>query len=362
MMKTDETNKAQGRPSLSDALIARLPKIELHRHLEGAFRLETLIELAKKRGLKELPLDKPDQFRELVQMTPYDTPDFLTFLSKFRADWYSSLEDPKRLAYEAVEDAAKENIIYFEMRFSPEHYCRTSGFQVEAAVEAVIEGATQAADKNGMEIAFLITLGREKLTADEMDVYIKRCLPYRKYGVVGFDLAGDELNYPPQLFTKVCRGLYERTGLYSTIHAGEAVGAVNVRTAIEQLEGTRIGHGFRAIEDERVVALLLETGTELEVCLSSNLLTGTVKKIEEHPFFELYRRGVNVTLNSDDPQIQQTDLNTDYRLARDAFGFTLDDFRKVNTTSINGIFQPAEKKKALLERFNTAFTACAKKA
>jgi len=348
----------QNTRGISDALIAGLPKIELHRHLEGSFRIDTLIELGRKRGLKKLPLDDRERFRHLVQMTADDTPDFLTFLSKFRANWYSTLDDPKRLAYEAVEDAAKENIIYYEMRFSPEHFCRNSGFEIEEAIEAIIEGALKAGEENSMQVAFLITLGREKLTLGEMHEYIKRCLPYRKHGVVGFDLAGDEPNCPPELFTNVFKGLYDRTGLHATIHAGEAAGAKNVRTSIIELEAVRIGHGFRAVEDPAVVDLLMKKQTLLEICLTSNLQTGTVSRIEEHPFPELYQKGVAVTLNSDDPQIQQSDLNTDYRLARDTFGFGLEDFYNVNKTSIEGIFQDPQIQTELLQRYTALFERC----
>lgn len=360
MKKNQNTRQKTGK--LSDALIKELPKIELHRHLEGSFRMDTLLELGKKRGLQELPLNDREAFRQLVQMTPDDTPDFLTFLSKFRADWYSTLEDPKRLAYEAVEDAAGENILYYEMRFSPEHFCRKSGFQIEEAMEAVIEGATKAADENNMQVAFLITLGREKLTPDEMLEYIDRCLPFKKHGVVGFDLAGDELNYPPELFTKVFRGLFDRTGLHATIHAGEACGAENVRTSIMDLEAVRIGHGFRSVEDPAVVDLLIEKQAMLEICLTSNLQTGTVSNIEKHPFRQLYSKGVAVTLNSDDPQIQQSDLNTDYMIARDTFGFRLEDFLKVNKTSIKSIFQDDTFKKNLLKSYTALFEECARKA
>ena len=360
-MKNNLKHK-QNSKKISDSLIAELPKIELHRHLEGSFRMETLLELGKKRGLKELPLDNPEAFRHLVQMTSDDTPDFLTFLSKFRADWYSSLDDPRRLAYEAVEDAAKENIIYYEMRFSPEHFCRNSGFQIEEAMESVIDGARKAAEDNGMQVAFLITLGREKLTPDEMLEYIDRCLPYKKHGVVGFDLAGDELNYPPELFTKVFKGLYDKTGLHATIHAGEACGPENVRTSIVDLEAVRIGHGFRSVEDPAVVDLLIEKQAMLEICLTSNLQTGTVSRIEDHPFLKLYQKGVAVTLNSDDPQIQQSDLNTDYIIARDSFHFGMEDFLKVNRTSIKSIFQDDAFKKSLLKKYTALFEKCARKA
>lgn len=347
----------QKQPAVTRELIMALPKVELHRHLEGAFRMETLLELARKRNLVELPLDDVEAFRQVVQMTEKDQPDFLTFLSKFRADWYSTLDDPRRVAYEAVTDAAKENISYFELRFSPEHYARKSDFALEAIIEAVISGASEAAVKSGMTIAYLITLGREKLEADEMIQHIKLCLPYQKHGVVGIDLAGDESHYPPELFTRVFKGLYARTGFHSTIHAGEARGPESVITAITELDAERIGHGVRTIEDEKAMALVLDRKILLEQCLTSNFQTCTVASIKQHPFPKFYKHGIHVTLNADDPQIQQSDLNDDYEHAATLFGFGIEDFRKINLYSLEGAFQPEAVKKKLISGYNARFDA-----
>jgi len=290
-------------------------------------------------------------------MTEHDEPDFLTFLSKFKADWYSTLDDPKRVAYEAVLDAAKEKVVYMEMRFSPEHYARKSGFALEAVIETIMEGAKQGAKESGVELAFLVTLGREKLDADEMQRYIKICQKYKDHGIVGIDLAGDELNYPPELFTKVFKGLHERTGFYATVHAGEARGFESVATAVRDLDARRIGHGLRAIEDQATVDLVREREIVLEQCLTSNRLTGTVKSIAKHPFPEYYKQGVRVTLNTDDPQIQQSTLNDDYALAAKHFLFGLEDFRSVNIFGLEGSFQPPDAQKTLIKKYNASFEA-----
>lgn len=340
---------APAKKAVTRKLIASLPKIELHRHLEGAFRLETLIEFARKRKLDNLPINDREAFRQMVQMTENDPADFLTFLSKFRSDWYSTLDDPRRLAYEAVEDAADENVIYFEMRFNPEHYIRQSGFAIEAVIEAVIQGAQEAGSKFNVEMAFLITMNREKLTPQEMVDYIEICKQYQKHGVVGIDLAGDEIHYPPELFADTFANLYEKTGFHSTIHAGEVTGSRTVEVAVTRLNAERIGHGVRAIEDQAVIDLLQERNVVLEQCLTSNLLTGAVKTIKQHPFPDFYRAGVKVTLNTDDPQIQQSDLNDDYALAHKHFGFSVEDFLTINRYSLEASFQPPDKKAALSE-------------
>jgi len=353
MQKTKQ-RKAASPPA---RLIKALPKVELHRHLEGAFRLETLLEFARRKNLVEFPLDDAEAFRRLVQMTKHDEPGFLTFLSKFRADWYSTLEDPKRVAYEAVIDAARDNIVYFEMRFSPEHYARKTGFALEAAIETVMEGANQGARESGIDMAFLVSLGREKLSAAEMKRYIKICEKYKDHGIVGIDLAGDELNYPPELFSKVFKGLYERTGFYATVHAGEALGSESVVTAVKDLDAKRIGHGLRTIEDPAAVDLVLERKIVLEQCPTSNTLTGTVKSILDHPFPKYFRQGVRVTLNTDDPQIQQSNLNDEYAHALKHFSFTLEDLRRVNIYGIEGSFQPKEVRENLIKKYNAGFDA-----
>jgi adenosine deaminase len=354
MQKTKQKEVA-AKKKVPASLIKALPKIELHRHLEGSFRLETLLELARKRNLVEFPLDDIEAFRRLVQMTEHDEPDFLTFLSKFKADWYSTLDDPKRVAYESVVDAAKENIFYFEMRFSPEHYARKSGLKLEKIIEKVIEGARQGAEESGVHIAFIATLGREKLDPKEMKRYIKICQAFQKDGIVGIDLAGDEINFPAEDFIGVFKGLYERTGFYTTVHAGEARGADSVVTSIKDLDAKRIGHGLRAIEDDAAVDLILERSVVLEQCLTSNRLTGTVKSMGEHPFAEYYKRGVRATLNSDDPQIQQSDLNDDYALAAKHFSFGVEDFRNINVFALEGAFQPPEIRKKLIKEYNARF-------
>ena len=347
----------QNKTAVSATLIKTLPKVELHRHLEGSFRLETLLELARKRNLVEFPLDDKEAFRRIVQMTKHDEPDFLTFLSKFKADWYSTLEDPNRVAYESVLDAASENIFYFELRFSPEHYARKSGFKLEKVIETVIAGAKRGAEESGVHVAFLATLGREKLDPKEMKRYIKICQAFQKDGIVGIDLAGDELNYPAENFTEVFKGLYERTGFYATVHAGEARGAESVVAAIKELDAKRIGHGLRTIEDEAAVDLVLKNNIVLEQCLTSNRLTGTVTSLKKHPFAEYYKRGVRTTLNADDPQIQQSDLNDDYTLAARHFAFDTEDFRRINRFALEGAFQPPATRKKLLKEYDKRFEA-----
>ncbi len=340
---------------INKSQIKKIPKIELHRHLEGAFRLETLIELAKKKNLTNYPLNNKEAFRKQVQMTKADSPDFMTFLSKFHADWYEVLADPKRISYEAVEDAARENIFYLELRFSPEHFTRNTNFTTEDVIESVITGANEAAIKYGVEISFIITMSRDKLTSDDMNKYIKKISKYRDYGIVGIDLAGNEIDFPPELFTKTFSGLYEKTGFYATIHAGEAAGPENVTNSILKLDAKRIGHGINSYKDKKTMDLLREKDVLLEQCFSSNLKTGVIKNIESHPFPQFFKSNIAVSINSDDPQIQQSNLNDDYYYGVQKFDLTLTDFKKININSLRHAFITSEKIEQLVKKYKKIF-------
>jgi len=340
---------------LSKKQIKEIPKVELHRHLEGTFRLETLIEFAKKKNLTNYPLENKEEFRKMVQMTKSDKPDFMTFLSKFHADWYDVLDDPRRISYEAVEDAASENIFYLELRFSPEHFARNTNFTIEEVIEAVISGSNEAATKYNIEISYIITMSRDKLTSKEMNKYIKKVAQFHDQGIVGVDLAGNEIDFPPKLFTKTFSGLYERTGLYATIHAGEASGPENVTDSIIQLEAKRIGHGINSYKDEGTMDLLLEKDVLLEQCFSSNLKTGVIDKIENHPFPKFFEKNIAVSINSDDPQIQQTNLNDDYFYAVQKFNLQLADFKRININSLKHAFISPEKQNLLIKKYKKIF-------
>lgn len=333
-----------------------LPKVELHRHLEGALRLSTLLELGRSQGL-DLPLDS------LESMTPHVTwqagqPRSLAhFLTKFRADWYASYRDVERVAAEAVEDAASEGVVHLELRFSPEHFSRSSGLSPLGAMEAVVGAAGEAASAVGIGVRFLLTFTRERYDLPAWSRAVDLGVELSEAGVVGVDLAGDEFKHPNEAFSQIMARARDTGVLGVTIHAGEGTSPESVRTAIEQLGAQRIGHGISAAEDPEVMALLSERGVTLEVCPTSNYQTGCVDDLADHPLPGLERAGVAVTLNSDDPTMHGTRLVDDYQIAVEHWGADLQGLLRLEQTAVRAAFLDEATRGALAERIAAGYAA-----
>ena len=208
-----------------------------------------------------------------------------------------------------------DNVKYLELRFSPQALAAQRGFALEDVTDWVIESVREAAEDFNIVVNLIITLVRH----DPMDqaIRVARIAMDRKdHGIVGLDLAGDEINYPADMFTGIFRTARQE-GLKITIHAGEWTGAESVRQAIVDIEADRIGHGVRATEDETVLAMLKERGIPLEMSLASNEQTACVPSIVVHPLKELWKKGIKVTLNTDDPSICGVTMTDELALAAD---------------------------------------------
>lgn len=329
-------------------LLHALPKVDLHRHLEGSLRLETLAEIAQEHGI-DLPSYNIEQLRPYVQFTD-EEPGFHRFLEKFKLlrRFYTTREAVKRVAYEAVVDAARDNVKYLELRFSPSALAHAQNFPLHEVTELVIEAVQQAQAETGVMARLLCAVVRHdsfKLAHEVIEVAIA----YRDRGIVGVDLTGDEIHFPAAPFAP----LFARAaacGLGITIHAGEAGDAANVREAVEVLNAQRIGHGIRSIEDSNVVQLLRQRGVALEVCPTSNLQTGVVDNFGLHPLRDLFVLGVNVTINTDDPSVSDTSLTDEYMVAMMGLGISLRDLRACTRNSIRAAFLPPEIRQQL-EKF-----------
>ena len=332
-----------------------LPKIDLHRHLEGSLRLETLAEIAREHGI-DLPSYDLDRLRPYVQFTD-EEPDFHRFLEKFKLlkRFYTTREAVKRVAYEAVIDAAADNVRYLELRFNPAALAHAQNFPLHEVAEWVIEAVNQAHAETGIQVRLLCTAVRHD-SYDLAQQVIEVAIAYRDRGIVGVDLAGDEVHYSAMPFAPLFRSAAKH-GLGITIHAGEAGGAVNVREAVELLGAQRIGHGIHAIEDSYVVQLLRRRNVTLEVCPTSNLQTGVVDNFGLHPLRDLYVLGVNVTINTDDPSISDTTLTDEYLVAIMGLGVNLRDLRICTRSAIRASFLPAEEKQILEQQILDEFDA-----
>lgn len=353
--RTAMRNKDSGRSNttpLTRDVLKNFPKVELHRHLEGTFHLPTLHEISLRNKI-EAPKDFAE-FKNFVQFPKDSPPDFLKFLSKFKNNWYRSFEDVRQITYNSVRAMDQEGIFYSELRFSPEHFCLHNNFNRMEVTRLVIETALEAAKEAKFTLKFLITFNRAKQTEEEMLQLYKDLSALNQESIVGIDLAGDELNYPPQLFQNFFDHVKAEGKYGITIHAGEVSPPEQIWLAMDTLHANRIGHGTSTIDDEKLQSALISRKVTLEQCITSNFQTGSWPKPETHPLGRLFRRGVPVTINTDDPHIQDCDLIDEYvRVAKD-FDFNLEDFIKINHIALEASFLKEEEKKKLTTHYDNS--------
>lgn len=287
----------------------QLPKVDLHRHLEGSVRLATMMEVAKLHSIS-LPL-RPD-LRSLVAMQPDDALNASTFLSKFQflRMFYRSPEVIARITAEAIEDAALDGVQYLDLHFTPVALSRHQGFLLSDVMDWVAQAAAAAAARHGIYSRLIASINRHE--SIQLAEQVARLAAERQHmGIVGLDLAGNEADFPGEPFVGLFREA-RSAGLRITIHAGEWSGAENVRVALEDFQADRVVHGVRVMEDPAVVALARERGVPFEVCLTSNLQTGVIPALRDHPLMTMLLAGLNVTINTDDPSISQICLSDEY--------------------------------------------------
>jgi adenosine deaminase len=318
------------------------PLVELHRHLDGNVRIETVLDLARRHGL-ELPAWTVEELRPHVQITERE-PSLVHFIAKFAllrrvmADY----DAVRRIVRENLEDAAREGIDYIELRFSPYFMGEEHGLDTFGVVDAVCDGLEEARGAIPVR-AKLIGIISRHYGPETGRIELAAAIRGRDRGVVALDLAGDEANFPGELFVRHFEEARE-AGLRTIAHAGEAAGAASVRQAVLGLGAERIGHGIRAVEDPAVLDLLAERRVPLEVCPTSNLHTSTVPDYRSHPLPALLRRGIACTLNTDDPSISGIDLAHEYRVAAGELGLSEVEIRRMQETAVEAAFlTPAER-------------------
>jgi adenosine deaminase len=296
---------------------ARPPLIDLHRHLDGSVRLETILDLGKKHGIP-LPADTLEGLRPHVVVTT-PQPGLIEFLAKFK--WMTAVladyDACRRIARENVEDAKREEIRYIELRFSPAFMADAHNLDPSRVTAAVIEGVREGEAVTGVK-ANLIGI----LTRSYGPVRARRelrALLDHKTEITALDLAGDEGNWPAELFVAHFNEGRD-AGWAVTVHAGEAAGAQSIVTAIEKLGATRIGHAVRATEDLAVMDLLRERRIGIEANLTSNVQTSTVPDYASHPLGKFLEAGLLATINTDDPGISGIDLAYELDVAAPAAG------------------------------------------
>jgi aminodeoxyfutalosine deaminase len=284
------------------------PKIELHVHLEGTVRPQTLLEIARRNDYP-LPADTVEGLAEL-----YAFRDFRHFIEVWilTTNALRTEEDFRQIVVDYAAEARTHGAVYVEGIFSPAERVRR-GCSWEAVYEGVCAGAQQAREQHGVEVRLTPDIPRG-FTQEEARETVEWAARYRDRGVVGVGLGGLEAEFPPEPYEEVFR-LAKSLGLGSVPHAGEVAGAASVRGALEALGADRLRHGIRAEEDPGLVRELAARGTVLDICPLSNLRTGAVASLADHPLPRLVAAGVRCSISTDDPAMFDTDLTRDYEAA-----------------------------------------------
>jgi aminodeoxyfutalosine deaminase len=284
------------------------PKIELHVHLEGTVRAGTLLAIAKRNDYA-LPADTVEGLAELYRFR-----DFRHFIEVWilTTNALKQEQDYRQMVVDYAAEAASHGAVYLEGIFSPAERVR-HGCTWEDVFEGVCNGAQEARELHGVEVRLTPDIPRG-FSQEEAMATVEWSARYRDRGVVGVGLGGLEAEFPPEPYEQVFRHA-KSLGLGSVPHAGEVAGAASVRGALEALEADRLRHGIRAEEDPGLVRELADRGTVLDVCPLSNLRTGAVATLEEHPLPRLVAAGVRCSISTDDPAMFDTDLSRDYEAA-----------------------------------------------
>ncbi len=330
----------------------KLPKIELHRHLEGSIRLATLVEVAQEYGI-EMPEYDIELLRPFVQMMPTEAHNSQHFLAKFATirQFFLSETVIRRMAREVVIDAALDNVKYFELRFTPRALSNILNCAFESALDWVCSEAIATANEYDMQVRLIVSVNRHEsfaIAERTLDAVFAYGSPY----VVAFDLAGNESDFPAEPF----QPLFERAksgGLGITIHAGEWGSANNIRSAVQALGADRIGHGVRAVEDTTLCDWLIERGIVLEICPTSNVHSGAVAHWSQHPLNPLYRYGVTTTINTDDPLVSDITLTDELVHAVEFMSFSVEDVKRQMVNAARAAFLPAEERSELVAQFES---------
>jgi adenosine deaminase len=331
----------------SEETIRALPKVELHCHLDGSMRLETIWDLARSRNVK-LPAKSLDELRELFlpQTTPRDLVDYLGRF-EYTLAVLQDAEALTRTAYELAMDNAAENVLYLEVRYSPILHTH-KGMKLTQVMNAVLDGLAKAEREADIKTG-VIVCGLRNISPDVSLRLAELTVAYKHQGVVGFDLAGFEDNYPAKDHNGAFY-LIRKNNINCTVHAGEAYGPDSIKQALHNLNTHRIGHGTRLKEDGDLLNYVNDHRIPLEICLSSNVHTGAVKSLEEHPLRLYYDWGLRLTLNTDNRLMSDTTLTNEYLIACQTFGLTKRDLKNIIIMGFKSAFMSHKDKVAILSR------------
>jgi adenosine deaminase len=324
-----------------------IPKIELHCHLEGSIRTQTILDIARQYNLT-LPAYEVSELDRYVKVRA-QLRDLQAVLDAFVIFQKSlvSQQAVERITYELCEDASRQNIRLLEIRFSPDWAFSGHNLDWDRALESIQSAQQRAMTDFGLYTG-LIAITSRSLGVSSCEKTVDWAIHHRD-AILGIDLADNEQGHPIHEFIHPVLRARE-AGLKVTVHSGEDTPASAVRDTILVVHPQRIGHGIHIIEDLQVVEFVKQLGITLEVNPWSNYLTNSVTRIEEHPLKKLFDLGVRVTINSDDPEVLDTNLNNEYRIAHEILGMSLDEITICNRYALQASFLPDELKIELMDK------------
>ncbi|MGB3483179.1 MAG: adenosine deaminase [Mycobacterium sp.] len=337
------------------------PKALLHDHLDGGLRPSTVLEMAAEIGYDELPATDVDGLAAFFR-TAAHSGSLVRYLEPF-AHTVAVMQTPEslhRVAFECVEDLAADSVVYAEVRFAPELHI-DAGLSLDAVVDAVLAGFADgekavAASGRAITVRCLVTAMRHAARSREI---AELAIRFRDNGVVGFDIAGAEAGYPPTRHLDAFEYMRNNNGRF-TIHAGEAFGLPSIHEAIAFCGADRLGHGVRIVDDVetladgtarlgRVAGIVRDKRIPLELCPSSNVQTGAVASIAEHPFDKLARLRFRVTVNTDNRLMSDTTMSQEMLRLVEAFGYGWSDLERFTINAMKSAFIPFDQRLAIID-------------
>jgi len=337
---------------LTKEIINSVPKVLLHDHLDGGLRPKTIIELAENLNYKKLPTKDPEELASWFH-SGANKGSLVEYLKGFEHTTavMQTKDGLERAAYEMLEDMKRDGVAYVETRFAPVYHT-TKGLYLEDTVTAVLSGLEKGKNKFGVGYGLILCGMRNMKNTLEI---AELAVNFRNDGVVGFDLAGEEGGYPPKKHLEAFQFI-QRSNFNITVHAGEAFGKESIWQAIQWCGAHRIGHATRLTEDivfddegevvkfGELAQYILDKRIPLEICLLSNLHTGAIDKIENHPFGILFKEKFRVTINTDDRLMSDTNLTKEFLTAVKYFNLTLDEIEKITINAMKSAFIPYKER------------------
>jgi len=333
--------------SLPLSFFEKLPKTDLHVHLDGSLRLATILDLAEKGGIA-LPAETPEELARAMHIGE-NTGSLVEYLKAFEITLRVMQDEASlyRIAYELAEDAAQENVRYMEVRYSPMLHTR-EGLHATTVVEAVLAGLSDAQEDHHIQ-SNVIICGIRNISPESSLEMAQLAVAYKNRGVVAFDLAGAEYDYPAKHHLDAFQ-LVRDNNINVTIHAGEAYGPTSIHQAIHVCGAHRIGHGCRLREDGDLLHYLNDHRIPLEACPSSNVQTGAVRDLASHPLKLYLDLGLRVTVNTDNRLITDTTVSRELWLCHTQMGLALPDIKRMLLHGTKAAFLPFHRKQEMVRR------------